>query len=208
MPELNKTLPFVVRKTTREDVEKFIETNHYSHSINGVRDSYCFKLLRDGEIIGAALFGGTAMANNWKKFAAFENEVIELRRLCCIDDTPKNTESYFIARCLRWISQNTDVKTVISYADPNHGHIGIIYKATNFQPLGKSPKGKMIKYEGRYYHDKSIRTYYNGKLKPFAQKLKSALESGEAQYIECEGKFGYLFSLKGSRKRTNQMVII
>ena len=53
---------------------------------------------------------------------------MELRRLCCIDETPKNTESYFIGRTLRWLRKNTGYKVVVSYADTHHGHEGTIYK--------------------------------------------------------------------------------
>jgi len=40
-------------------------------------------------------FGRMAMANQWKRFAKIPGDVIELRRLACVDDTPKNTESFF-----------------------------------------------------------------------------------------------------------------
>ena len=40
---------------------------------------------------------------------------MELRRLVCIDDTPKNTESYFIGKTLRWLKHNTDVEVVVSF---------------------------------------------------------------------------------------------
>lgn len=207
MSELNKNLPFVIRRCARSDIEPFIERWHYSKSINGVKDSYCFKLLSDGIMIGAAVFGTLGMAGNWKKFGEFESDVLELRRLCCIDNTPKNTESFFIGRCLRWLRQNTDVKVVVSYADPNHGHLGIIYKASNFKSLGITPKGKMIKFDGSYYHDKSVRTTYNGKLKPFAVKLKQALEDGTAKYVECLGKYCYVYTIVRN-KNVKQSVLV
>lgn len=195
MLELNKNLPFVIRRCTRKEIEPFIEKWHYSKSINGVRDTYCFKLMSNGVMIGAALFGALGMAGNWKKFGEFESDVLELRRLCCIDNTPKNTESFFIGRCLRWLKQNTDVKIVVSYADPNHKHVGTIYKASNFKFAGMSQGGRMIKYDGWYYHDKAIRSKYKGKLKRFAIKLKLALEEGSARYVECLGKYCYVYPI-------------
>lgn len=147
-------------------------------------------------IVGAMLYGRVGMANAWKKYAEKESDLIELRRLCLIDDTPKNSESYFIGKTLRWLRKNTEIKKVVSYADPNHGHTGIIYKASNFQYLGTTPKGKVIVHNGRQYHDKSIRTKYKGELKPFARRLKEALESGEAFYKETQGKHIYVYILK------------
>ena len=50
-------------------------------------------------------------------------------------------------------------------------------------------------YEGKRYHDKTIRTKYNGNLKPFAKKIKEALELGEAYYSKTEHKHIYLYKL-------------
>jgi hypothetical protein len=148
-----------------------------------------------GKIIGACLFGGLAMANQWKKYGEREEDVIELRRLVCIDATKKNAESFLIGRCLRWLRNNTNIKVVVSYADPEYGHAGIIYKATNFKHVGTSSPGKVIFWNGKKYHDKSIRTMYNGKLKPFAQRVKTAIENGEAHYKKTQGKNIYTYKL-------------
>ena len=93
---------WVVKRVDRSDVSGFIETWHYSGSINGCISDYCYALFNEaGEMVGAMFFGRMAMANQWKRFAEAPDGVIELRRLCCIDNTPKNTESYFIGKSLR-----------------------------------------------------------------------------------------------------------
>ena len=158
--------------------------------------TYSFKLEHQEKIIGAMLYGALGMANAWKKYGKNPEDVIELRRLCLVDDTPKNAESFFIGKTLRWLKQNTSVKTIVSYADPNYGHQGIIYKATNFELIGQTSKGKVIFWNGRKYHDKAIRTKYNGKLKPFAIRIKEALDSGEAHYAEQAPKLIYVKQLR------------
>lgn len=191
---------FEVVLCERSEIRDFIEEHHYSHNINGLMSDYCFKLLRDGTIIGAMIYGRLAMANVWKKYGDSKDEVIELRRLVCIDDTPKNTESYFIGQTLKWLIKNTEVKTIVSYADPEYGHEGVIYKATNFTHVGMTSKGRVIMYKGKKYHDKTIRTKYKGKLKPFAKEIKQALEDGEAYYKSTRGKYIYVYDL-GSRRK-------
>ena len=99
------------------------------------------------------------MHNQWMKYVDHEDELLELRRLCCIDKTPKNTESYFIGKTLRWLKKNTGVKRIVSYAEPFYEHSGTIYKASNFKHVGMSSDGKKILFEGKYYHDKCIRDY-------------------------------------------------
>ena len=191
---------FKVELCERKEIKDFIEKWHYSKSINGLMSDYCFKLTYNGEIIGAMIYGGLGMANVWKKYAERKEDILELRRLCCIDNTPKNTESYFIAKTLKWLLRNTNVKMVISYADPEYGHKGTIYKASNFEYLGRTAKGRIIIYNGKRYHDKAIRTKYKGELKPFARELKKALENGQAYYKETEGKYIYLYDLEKRRK--------
>lgn len=177
-------------------IEPFIRMHHYSGGINGCISDYCFALYDGSEMIGAMFYGRMAMAGQWKRFADREGDVIELRRLCCIDDTPKNTESFFIGSTLRWLKKCTDHKIVVSYADAEHGHTGVIYRASNFVFEGKRAGAKVILFNGKTYHDKTIRTKYKGELKPFAKKIKSALETGDAIYKKTAGKFCYTYRLK------------
>lgn len=182
---------------TRKEISEFVEFWHYSKNVNGLTTDYCFKLLdKDGVMIGAMIYGKIAMANVWKRYAERECDLIELKRLCCIDKTPKNTESYFIGNTLRWLKKNTKVKTVISYADTTYNHEGIIYKASNFIYKGITAKGMVIMYNGKRYHDKTIRTKYKGEIKPFAIEIKKALENGMAKYVNTLGKHIYIYELK------------
>lgn len=184
---------FRVEPTTIEVARPFVQQWHYSKSVNGLRVAHCFALWHDGVLLGVAVFGALGMANVWKRYAEKEEDILELRRLCCIDDTPKNTESFFVSKCLLWLRKNTQVKRIISYADTNYNHQGIIYKASNFKCLGETAKGRVILHNGKKYHDKAIRTKYKGQLKPFAAKLKEALDAGNATYHEQKGKIIYMY---------------
>lgn len=185
-----------IKLCDRKEIKEFVETWHYSKSINGLMSDYCFKLVDEtGVIKGAMIYGKMAMAGQYKKYGEKHN-VIELRRLCCVDQTPKNAESYFIGSTLRWLKKNTNIKIVVSYADPEYGHGGTIYKASNFELVGKTSKGRVILWNGKKYHDKTIRTKYKGELKPFAKEVKQALERGEAQYKPTEGKYIYVYRLE------------
>ena len=187
---------WTVRPVERCDVRNFIEEWHYSESINGCIADYCYALFKPcGEMAGAMFFGRMAMANQWRRFSDNEKKVIELRRLCCVDDTPKNAESYFIGRALRLLRKDWGRGVVVSYADKEYGHSGVIYKASNFKMIGEIKGAKVIYWNGRRYHDKTIRTKYKGELKPFAKRVKDALESGEAVYKKTAGKYTYTYSL-------------
>lgn len=193
-----------VSRCERSEIKDFIEKWHYSKNINGLRIDYCFKLTNKGELVGAMIYGGVAMAGVWKKYVDKEEELTELRRLCCIDETPKNTESYFIGKTIRWIRDNTRIKLILSYADLTYNHQGIIYQASNFKLVGQTAKGRVIVFNGKRYHDKTIRTKYNGKLKPFAQRVKDALESGDAEYVNTKSKNIYVYGIR--RKRSSKVM--
>lgn len=186
--------------TTRNDIKEFIETNHYSHNINGVISDYCFKVLNEeGNTLAAAIFGRLAMRGQYKKYSENEEDVIELRRFVAVDETERNFESYVLSRMFKLLPNH--IKMIVSYSDPHQGHVGTIYKALNFKYLGQVPAQKVILYQGKTYHDKSIRTMYNGKLKPFALKLRDALQSGEAEYIKVPGKMRYLYTRRLRKQR-------
>ncbi len=147
-------MDFWVYCCEREEIEDFVNKHHYSHSINGVRTKYCFKLvnMKTKEIVGAIIYAGLGMANVWKKYGEKEADVVELRRLCCIDDTPSNMESWFIAKTLAWLKLNSEVKVVISYADSLYNHVGTVYKASNFTYLGTTSPSRMIEWNGKIWH--------------------------------------------------------
>lgn len=195
-PTVKLKQKYKVTPCKRSEIKEFIEKNHYSKNINGCIADYCFKLIdENNNTIGAMFYGRMAMAGQWKRFTNKPETITELRRLVCIDNTPKNTESYFIGATLRWLRKNTNLEIIVSYSDLEYGHVGTIYKAANFQFWGTKPGAKVIIFQGKKYHDKTIRTKYKGKLKPFAQRIKNALENGEAQYKKTKGKNTYVYYL-------------
>jgi hypothetical protein len=192
----SKVRDFTVGLCDRDDIIGFVEHWHYSKSINGIISDFCFRLMDSDQMIGAAIYGRLAMANQWKRFGESEADVIELRRLCCVDKTPKNTESFFIGSTLRWLKKHTQIKTVVSYADMEQSHTGTIYKASNFECHGQQAGAKVIMWNGKRYHDKAVRTKHNGQLKPFAVDLQSALDAGAAVYQPTAGKVAYSYKLR------------
>ena len=205
---MTELVNYTVSPITIQDATPFVVEWHYSKNTNGLASRFCFGLFDKAEMIGVMVYAYLGMASVWKKYGEVEKDVVELRRLCCIDDTPKNTESYFIAKTINWLRQNTDCKVVISYADSMQGHVGTIYKAANFYYLGMTAKGRAIrvKCSDRLYHEKTIRTYYKPKggerrLKPYAQKIKDMLESGEAEYVHSDGKHIFVYPLSKKERR-------
>jgi hypothetical protein len=135
--------------------------------------------------------------------------LVELRRFCMINDTPRNAESKVLAVMFRTLRKQ-GVQRILSYADPNFGHVGTIYRALGFALLGQSAAVSVVLYKDRVVKPSSHRCRrwstrainrfknYENKdagLTPFAQEVRDALKSGEAIKRREAGKFIYLKDL-------------
>jgi hypothetical protein len=121
--------------------------------------SYSFGLFNfENILVGCAAFGGSANRNN-NNIGEFD--IIELNRLVVNDGLEKNVLSFFVSNCLKMLPKPC---IVLSYADPNNGHHGYIYQATNWLYFGQGQRKDggtdtgvtaFIK-DGKPYHSKSI----------------------------------------------------
>lgn len=186
----NYTLQYDGKELTYE-VRELIKSHHYSHSYRSQQQVHVFSLIEDGKTVGAAVFGKPMSRN-------LDQTSLELRRFCLIDETPKNTESYFLSRCLKWLARNTTIKQIITFADPNQGHQGTIYKATNFTFDGEEKNGnpRIIKLEDRTIHLRQAYQKKDGVYTSDAIAIQSAMLDGRAEVIKQEKKLRYLYDLR------------
>lgn len=179
-------------------IRDFIEKYHYSHNINGLKISQCYALF-DGTLLVGAIIFGQLTTTAWKKYGEKESDVVELRRMVVSDCCPVNTNTWFMSRALKHLKKHTDFKVCVSYADPEQGHLGIVYQAANWLYAGQTAPDIVLETpEGKRYHSRALRTKYKGELKPFAKKLCSLKEAGLLREVKVAGKHTYLYPLKGS----------
>ena len=204
---LMKVTDFTVELVQRNAVVGFIEKHHYSHNINGVQSYYHFGLFRDGkfglpEMIGAMLYAMPSMPSTAKKYNPINpTKCFELRRLVCIDDTPTNTESYFIGQTFKWLKQNTDIEVIVSFADEEYGHSGIIYKATNFEYCGTTSPSKKLIVDGKEYHSRSL----NQLDRPYGRELKRRYDAGDENIYWKNTKFKHIYVYYFNKKIQKQI---
>ncbi len=191
-----KASTLIIEPCPLEEVRVFIETHHYSKSINGVKVTQCFTVRHNTRLVGGVIFGAMA-TTAWKKFADAEWKVLELRRFVLLDEAEHNSESRVIGATLRWLKIHTVVEVIVSYADPQYGHQGIIYRASNFKYLGVSAAdtGFRDTETGKVYHSRALRTKYKGEYKPFVQRLREKYANGELEMISLPGKHCYEYRL-------------
>jgi hypothetical protein len=81
--------------------------------------------------------------SNWRA-------VLALSRLVIHPDEPQNAASFLIAQSIKLVRQDARWEFLLTYADEWQQHSGAIYKATNWQPLGKTtPEVTWVDSKGR-----------------------------------------------------------
>lgn len=154
-----------VRSIPHNVARPFIEAHHYSHACpNGQH----FGLYCGLHLVGVATFKGLSGGNGksrsrYQTFAEAHGFVVkELSRLACLDLMPRNTESYFIGQLIGAMRE-LGVAVLLSYADPTYGHVGTIYRATNWLYYGLSTghadkRGSFV-VDGHVIGQSSLRRY-------------------------------------------------
>jgi hypothetical protein len=112
--------------------------NHYLH--RRASTMFAYGLFDGEEMLGTVIYGKPASNALCVGVCGPDEskQVIELTRLWIKDGTPKNTESYLIGNSLKMIPKEFDI--VVSYAEIQAGHIGIVYQATNWIYTGMSDR--------------------------------------------------------------------
>lgn len=183
-------------------VMDFLKKWHYSE-YTYLQHKETFTLWRPGDfgipdLIGVCIYtrpaGPTASKSYWPNAP---DRVLELRRLCLIDDTPKNAESYFIAHTIRWLKKNTEWEYIISYADGEQGHTGVIYRASNFNYLGKTGAGRTLEVDGKRFHIRTLSMMD----RPYGREINKRYNEGDnnVKIIETLPKHIYTYQLKNTK---------
>lgn len=118
----------------------------------------------------------------------------EIKRLVLLDEAPKNSESWFISKCLKYIKNyDQNIKVIITYADSRFGHTGVIYKASNFIYKGTNkPGGGTYIINGQEKHGRHVY-----KDIPKGQRNLATLKKvyKDVQYLPRSIKHFYIYKL-------------
>lgn len=187
---INYTIDIIDKKIAKQ----LIVENHYSKKWTSCR--YALGLFSQKKLIGVAVYGHPIGRQTIKSISPNLNnaDVLELTRLWIVDGTPKNTESYFLGKTFDWLRKNTSTKVLISYSDPMHNHLGIIYQATNWLYQGNSTmlvKGFLHRINNVNMHPRTVFSLY-GTIKE--EKLREI--DPNYQRIEMKKKHRYIYILR------------
>jgi hypothetical protein len=155
-----------------------------------------------GVYIGVVIFSTGASPKLHKAFNVTRFEVCELVRVALTKHISQ--VSRVIALSFKFLKKNSPkLRLIVSFADPDQGHYGCIYQASNWVYIGESTNG--IYYQlsnGKITHNRNLQgpKGFGGKSKSniqsqYTKKLNLGLKSGEIKKIITSPKHKYLMPL-------------
>lgn len=159
---------------------KSVPSVQYAHNVYNDKDEWC----------GVILYGGGANPHMAGVFGKNQGEVLELTRVAL--NGKQETTSQAVGMSLRKLKrENPIVQIVVSYADADQQHKGIIYQATNWIYLGLVNVGVRSAFiiNGKKTHRRTIGS--SGGI----QSIKWIRENKDPNATEfiTEGKHKYIY---------------
>lgn len=186
----------------RNQCAKFILDIHYARRWPSI--SYAFGLFFNNDLVGVVTYGTPPSSTLRKGLAGPENEskVVELNRLC-LENNIKNEASMLVGRSLRMMPSGL---FVVSFADTSQGHIGTVYKASNFKYYGLSAKRTDWKVKGmEHKHGQTIADEFRGK--PNRAKLMREKYGDDFYLADRPRKHRYIY-VTGSPKDRKKLELM
>lgn len=152
-------------------------------------------LFNNDRIVGVVVYGVSCSSTLLKGICgeSEKNNVYELTRLWTEDSSPKNTESYLIGNTIKLL----DKEIIVSFAEIQQGHLGIVYQAANFLYCGLSAKFRDPKVKGLEH--KHHATYAN---RMTMAQVREKYGSENVYYVDRPRKHRYIyFNAKPKRKK-------
>jgi len=158
---------FDVIEIDKKTAAPFIEKWHYSHIVPTGRNVFFGGYINE-ELYCVAVYGSGSNNNQHSYLArtthkpVTEDNLMELRRLCRVGEkgTTEVPLTRFLKICHTILKREHKVSFVVSFSDPAYNHTGGIYKAANFQHLGKTnAEWRYVDEDGQIVHRRTMNHY-------------------------------------------------
>lgn len=189
MFETNQMKVIPIDKATAEE---FVTKKHYSRKMSIFWKG--FALVEDNMITGVVIFGQPSAALQKHAFKDRDFKFMELTRLV-VQSKTKNASSYLVSNALKQLESCA----VVSYADTEMGHCGIIYQATNWHYTGSTVShDHLYLVNGERVHPMTLRD--KGITKP-----KEWAKENNIKTVKPSPKHRYFFFVGDKRQKRMMM---
>lgn len=170
-------------------VAQVVTDEHYLHSMPTAACA-CFGVYGANDLLGAVVLTAGARHSHRLLTACQPQQVVTLARLWLSDDCPKNSESRVLGVVLRHLRRDGRWKLVVSYADPEAGHVGTIYQATGWLYLGPGAQSSYLDLgDGELQHPRSV---YERMGTNAVRHLRNTGVPAVRRYLPGKHRYAYL----------------
>ena len=187
---------YTVHTIERKDAIPWIKLKHYAKKTPSI--SHSFGLFYNDTICGVVTYGQPPNPQPRKCCGEmYKDIVIELNRLV-VESKRKNSTSFLVGKSLKLLPKPL---IIVSYADPNQGHVGYIYQATNWLYTGKGGGAIELYLNGNRVNERTID--HKG-IHTKKDKKKYILDMG-GYWDDAKPKNRYHYFI-GSKKQKKEML--
>jgi hypothetical protein len=163
---------------------------HYSKSIP-VPPLVKIGAWENGKFIGVVIFSRGASSNLMTPYSLTQDQGCELTRIALT--VHLSPVSRIMKLAIQFLKRNSpELKLIVSFADPQYGHHGGIYQATNWVYSGDTQSGVEYWKDGRRYHSRQV-SEKGWNIQQGAQR--KTIKPSECTIIKTIGKHRYLMPL-------------
>lgn len=183
---------------THEAAKYAVETWHYS-GVLPVPPLVKVGAWENGKFIGVVIFSRGANNNLLKPFGLSQTEGCELTRVALTKH--QSPVSRVVRLAIQFLKKkSSELRLIVSFADPSEGHHGGIYQAGNWTYTGRQPPTtEYIAPDGKQWHGRMVSK--DGRIK-VQGKYRPCWRIDQCTPIEKPGKHRYLMPLDKEMRKS------
>jgi hypothetical protein len=185
------------------DAAKYAVMNwHYSQQMP-IGKLISYGVWENKVYIGAVIYGRGASPELGSAYGLTQIECCELVRVAL--NKHEASVSQIVAQTIKTLKEsNPGLRLIVSFADPERDHKGIIYQAMNWIYCGQSSPSKEYYYKGKWFHSRMLRPTGFGTVPEIAKLSKE--QQKQLPIREMKGKYRYIYPLdKAMRRKVDKL---
>jgi len=195
-----------IRLISLREAKMLVMKYHYSKVMPKLT-KMTFGLFRESNLVGVCTLGwGVRPEHTIKKIfpTLGTADYLEIGKLCCSDEMPRNTESAFLAGIIAAVKKlRPEIKVLYSWSDAIIGKPGYVYQAANFYFGGHIWTEIYLSVDGTRVHPRTMQglseTRGAGKMNSRSYEVTTAL--GFQKWFGMKLRYVYPLCSKGEWKR-------
>ncbi len=185
--------PLFIAPCSREEAKTAINAWHYSKSTPKNTKHY-FGVWEDGEFVGVVLFSAGANRYMAKQYGV--TGALELIRVA-LKPGHKTHVSRVVTIAIKLLKKQVpSLRLLVSYADPDEGHDGGIYRAMGWQYHGQQRHQAYFQINGKVVHKRSVCIRVGSSV---LSKVREVFP--DAKFVRKPGKHKYVLALDDEAKK-------